>query len=144
MKNIRQIFAMVSVVLVLFASCKKDDNSSSATSSPTTGIVTQGQWQITSFTENGIDHTAHFTGCSFVFASAGTLSSTNGTTSASGSWSAATDDSQYKLVINFNSTPVFLELNSDWHILTQTSSKITLEDVSGGGSGTDYLTFEKL
>jgi hypothetical protein len=144
MKNIRLIFALASLVLMLFASCKKDDNSSSTTSSPTAGIVTQGQWQITSFTENGIDHTSHFTGCSFVFASAGTLTSTNGTTSSSGSWSTTTDDSQYKLVINFNTTPIYLELNSDWHILTQTSSKITLEDVSGGSSGTNYLTFEKL
>lgn len=144
MKNFKQIIALVAVVLVLISSCKKDDNSSSSSSSPTAGIVTQGQWQITSFTESSVNHTSHFTGYSFTFASGGTLSSTNGTSSASGNWSTGTDDSQYKLVINFNSTPVFLELNSDWHILTQTSSKITLEDVSGGGSSPDYLTFEKL
>ncbi|HOS16454.1 MAG TPA: hypothetical protein PKX15_05550 [Bacteroidales bacterium] len=144
MKTTRLVYLIATAFLFVFASCKKDDNSSSSSSSPTVGIVTQGQWQITSFTENGINHTNHFTGHSFTFASNGALSATNGTVSATGSWSTATDDSQQKLVINFNSTPTFSELNSDWHIITQTSSKVTLEDVSGGGSGTDYLTFEKL
>jgi len=144
MKGIRLLFLLATSMLISFSSCKKDDNSSSSSSSPTVGIVTQGQWQITSFTENGVNHTSHFTGHSFTFTSNGSLSASNGTVSASGTWSTATDDSQQKLVINFNSTPTFSELNSDWHILTQTTSKITLEDVSGGGSGTDYLTFEKL
>lgn len=144
MKTKRLLHLIATAFFMLFASCKKDDNLSSSSYSPTVGIVTQGQWQVTSFTENGLDHTNHYTGHSFMFASSGTLSATNGSVSASGSWSTATEDSQQKLVLNFNSTPTFSELNSDWHILTQTANKLTLEDVSGGGSGTDYLTFEKL
>jgi hypothetical protein len=37
----------------------------------------------------------------------------------------------------------FDELNDDWHIIEETSTKIRLQDVSGGSGGTDLLTFEK-
>jgi len=38
----------------------------------------------------------------------------------------------------------FDELNDDWHILNETSTKIQLEDVSGGSGEIDLLTFEKV
>ena len=41
---------------------------------------------------------------------------------------------------NFND---FEDLNDDWDIISQSSSKIELIDISGGNGGTDYLTFEK-
>jgi hypothetical protein len=60
-----------------------------------------------------------------------------------GTWSTGSDDSQKKLYLTFNSPPDFNELSDDWHILEETSTKIRLEDVSGGNGGTDLLTFEK-
>lgn len=43
----------------------------------------------------------------------------------------------------FTSPPDFEELTDDWDIISQTSSKIELIDISGGNGGTDYLTFQK-
>jgi hypothetical protein len=51
---------------------------------------------------------------------------------------------QKKLILNFASPADFTEISDDWHILQETSSKIQLEDVSGGNGGTDLLTFEKI
>jgi len=45
-----------------------------------------------------------------------------------------------ELVINFNLTNDFEDLNDDWHFVSQSSTKIELIDISGG---TDNLTFEK-
>ena len=37
----------------------------------------------------------------------------------------------------------FLKLNQDWEVTARTDTKITMQHVSGGASGTDYLTIEK-
>jgi hypothetical protein len=37
----------------------------------------------------------------------------------------------------------FEDLNDDWDIISRSSTKIELIDISGGNGGTDYLTFEK-
>ncbi|MBL7923148.1 MAG: hypothetical protein JNL88_03020 [Bacteroidia bacterium] len=105
--------------------------------------MTQGQWQVTHFSENGIDETTKFDGYVFRFSSNGTVTATRSATVVSGTWSTGNDDSQLKLVLNF-STGNFTEISDDWHILNQTTAKIRLEDVSGGNGGTDLLTFEKV
>lgn len=128
------------LVIALFSSCKKDDSTSSPSS---TNSIQQGQWKITSYIDSGNNETSHYTGYAFVFASGGVVTATKQGSSVNGSWSSGTDDSQLKLYLTFTATP-FSELNDDWHIVQQTSSLIQLEDVSGGNGGTDYLTFEKL
>ncbi len=40
-------------------------------------------------------------------------------------------------------TTDFEELSDDWDIISHSSTKIELIDISGGNGGTDYLTFEK-
>ena len=56
----------------------------------------------------------------------------------------------YSLTTDFNlffSVPDssdFEDLNDDWDIISVTSSKVELIDISGGNGGTDYLTFERL
>jgi hypothetical protein len=54
------------------------------------------------------------------------------------------DDSSDDLDFNifFNVANDFEDLNDDWDIISQSSSKIELIDISGGNGGTDYLTFE--
>ena len=44
--------------------------------------------------------------------------------------------------INFNLTNEFEELNDDWDIVSYTTNKIELIDISGGNGGTDNLVFE--
>jgi len=45
--------------------------------------------------------------------------------------------------LNFNVTNNFQDLNDDWDFISQSETKIELIDISGGGGGTDYLTFVK-
>ena len=140
MKKFIIIPTITLLVIALFSSCKKDDSTSSPSSS---NSIQQGQWKITSYIDSGNNETSDYAGFAFVFESGGVVTATKQGSSVNGSWSSGTDDSQLKLYLTFTATP-FSELNDDWHIVQQTSSLIQLEDVSGGNGGTDYLTFEKL
>jgi hypothetical protein len=112
-------------------------------------IMISGNWRITKFIDSGKDETNHFTGYDFIFNENGVLTSNNGANTYEGIWSISdsnsSDDSPDDMDFNilFNLTNDFEDLNDDWDILSVTSSKIELVDVSGGNGGTDFLTFEK-
>ena len=55
--------------------------------------------------------------------------------------SSSSDDDHF--VVFFASPPDFADLSDDWSIVSVSTTKIELIDVSGGNGGTDYLTFEK-
>lgn len=140
MKTLSKLLVIAGLFMMAFASCKKDDNSSS----PSSSMVTQGQWKVTLFSENGVVETSKFSNYVFTFNSNGTVSAVRSGSTVNGSWSDGNDDSQKKLNMNFASPVDFTEISDDWHILQESSSKIELEDVSGGNGGTDLLTFEKI
>jgi hypothetical protein len=140
MKTLSKLLVIAGLFMMAFASCKKDDNSSS----PSSTVVTQGQWKVTLFSENGVVETSKFSNYVFTFNTNGTVSAVRSGSTVNGSWSDGNDDSQHKLILNFASPADFTEISDDWHILQESSSKIELEDVSGGNGGTDLLTFEKI
>ena len=147
MKNVKKIASLLIVILIATSSCKKEDNSSSTGQSATTVLssnIQQGSWIVTSFIENGVNQTNHYTGYQFQFGTSGTVTAVNGGSTVSGTWSSGNDDSQLKLILSFGSVAPFQELNSDWHVTQNSSTIIKLEDVSGGSGGIDYLTFEKI
>lgn len=133
-------------ILLMFA-CKKEDKKT--VKDTVQNYAQSGTWRISKFIDSGTDETYHFTGFNFTFQSNGVLVATNGSVTYNGTWSItdsnSNDDSKDDLHFNitFNLTNAFEDLNDDWHILSYSSSKIELFDESGGGSGTDYLTFEK-
>ena len=43
----------------------------------------------------------------------------------------------------FVAPPDFEDLTDDWDIVSRTNTQVQLIDISGGGGGTDYLTFQK-
>lgn len=143
MKNIINISALLIMFLTGFTSCKKDDNSTSNTNSNLSSGIQQGTWKVTSYIDSGTNETSHYTGYAFQFNSNGAVVASKTGSTVNGTWSTGSDDSNVKLVLDFGATSPFDELNDDWHVTEQSSSIIKLEDVSGGGSGTDYLTFEK-
>lgn len=110
-----------------------------------------GTWRITKFMEEDRDETDHFTDFDFTFEPNGTLVASDGTDTFLGNWSITDsdfsdsdeNDDDLNFNINFNLTNEFESLNEDWNFVSRSSTKIELEDVSGGDGGTDLLTFEK-
>lgn len=147
MKILKRItIALPAFMLLIFVACKKDNTQ---TQTNIENNLESGTWRITKFIDSGNDETAHFNGYNFTFKADGTLLASNGINTYNGTWSItdsnSNDDSQDDLDfnINFNLTNDFEDLNDDWDFISQNETKIELNDVSGGGGGTDYLTFNK-
>ncbi len=142
---------LVAVFFALFgtACTNDDDGPSDSTQNQIETSVKEGTWRITKFIDSDKDETNHFTGYNFTFLSSGVLNADNGVNQYDGTWSItdsnSNDDSMDDLDfnINFNLANDFEDLNDDWDIISRSSTKIELIDVSGGNGGTDYLTFEK-
>jgi len=141
----RSIISSVAIFFITscLISCKKPSTSSTLPGINAATIVQQGNWRVTLYNDKGTDETFHFSGYVFTFKSNGTITGAKGTSTASGTWANGMDNGQSKLIINFGTTVPFNKLNNDWHIVNQTATKIIMNDVSGGGGGTDLLTFEK-
>ncbi|TNF45869.1 MAG: hypothetical protein EP305_12785 [Bacteroidetes bacterium] len=111
--------------------------------------VSSGTWRISNFVDSGVDETVNFSGYNFTFKDDGTLTASNGSSTFTGTWSVSDSNSQddnlddLHFNINFNLTNNFEDLNDDWDIVSHSSSKLELIDVSGGNGGTDLLTFVK-
>jgi hypothetical protein len=144
------ILAVALFTAVAFASCDKDECpicyecECVCPRSPVSNIVQQGTWRITFYNDSGENETFHFTGYSFTFNPDGTLMAVMDSSAITGTWRAGTDDSHQELYLHFGTTVPFEELNDDWHFLEQTSTKIRLEDISGGNELNDLLTFERV
>lgn len=139
--------------------CSNDDddgspNNNSQQIAEIENTVESGTWRITNFNDSGQNETSDFNGYDFSFNSDGSLVATNGSNTMTGTWSVtddsnSSDDSSSDDDIDFNIFfPVpdsndFEDLNDDWDIVTTTSTRIELIDISGGNGGTDMLTFEK-
>lgn len=135
-------FLLAFLFLTVFAAaCKKDDDGMAGEVSQT---VKNGQWRVTLFLEDTVDHTSHFTGYVFTFNNDGTVAATNGSITVSGTWNTRNDSGKTKFDLYFSSPSEFEDLSEDWVVLTYTSTKIDLEHVSGSSGEVDRLTFEKL
>lgn len=154
MKKIKLISAFVFLfVATIISSCSDEDDSAvnnSVDPTPVINIVNNGTWRVTLYEDSSVDETSNFTGYNFSFGAGNVLTATNGTNTYSGTWSVTSDnslDDSPSNDLDFNiafSTPAnFAELTEDWNIISYTSTKIQLIHVSGGGGGTDYITFEK-
>ena len=140
MKRFFKLFA-ASFLLVAATSCSKDDDTSMANQTATT--LKSGTWKISLYVDDGVDETADFSSFNFTFANGGVVTAVNNVLTATGSWSAGTDDSTPKLNLAFTTPALFVDLTEDWEILSITNSTVSLHHQSGGGGGMDMLTFQK-
>ncbi|WP_397362442.1 hypothetical protein [Olleya sp. R77988] len=108
-----------------------------------TNILTDGQWFVASYTEDSDNQTADYNGYQLDFNTNGTVVATNGSNPNNGTW--AVQSSGNVLVLDFGTSTPFNELNDDdWDVLSVTTTEVIVQDVSGGGGGTDTLTLQKL
>ena len=111
--------------------------------------VQSGTWRITSYVDSGQDETSDFNGYTFTFGLDGTLTAVNATNTMTGTWSvtddsiSSSDDIDFNIFFPVPETNDFEDLNDDWDIVSSTSTKLELIDVSGGNGETDFLTFQK-
>ena len=154
MKKIKIISAFIFLfTLGLVSSCSDDDDTSvnnSVDPTPVINIVNNGTWRVTLYEDSGTVETANFSGYNFSFGAGNILSATNGTNTYTGTWSVTSDNSlddspsnDLDFNIAFSAPANFADLTDDWNIISYTATKIQLIHVSGGGGGTDYVTFEK-
>ena len=139
------------ILLSIIVGCSESDDPAPldpvATAQEILDTAQNGTWRITYFFDTDTDETSNFTGYNFTFLGNGSVNAVNGNTTVTGTWSvtpgssSSMDDDHFVLL--FASPPDFEDLSDDWNIISLSTSKIELTDVSGGNGGTDYLTFEK-
>ncbi len=103
-----------------------------------------GQWFVSLYLDDGDDETNDYTGYVLTFSNGGTVVATNGSNTFNGTWAVTSDSSGLDLVLDFGIQIPFDEFNDDWDVLNFTNTLVELEDVSGGGGGTDNLNFQKI
>ncbi|WP_064972174.1 hypothetical protein [Kordia zhangzhouensis] len=103
-------------------------------------VLTDGIWIVQSYTDDGNDETADYNGYQLTFMSNGTVQASNGTV-INGTWDV--QNAGNVLALSFATVP-FDEFTDDWDVISVTSTEVVLQDVSGGGGGTDVLKLSKL
>jgi len=105
-----------------------------------------GNWFVTLFEDDGDDATTDYNGYEFTFFIDGSVTAVSTAETVNGFWSIEDKGSSLDLVLNFDSTgssDSFEDINDDWDVLESSQIIIRLSDESGGGNGTDLLTFER-
>jgi hypothetical protein len=160
MKKVFNLGLLLMLSFSLMSSmCSNDDddggpNNNNQQIAEIESTVQSGTWRITNFNDSGDNETSDFNGYDFSFNSDGSLVASNDSNTLTGTWSVtddsnSSDDSSSDDDIDFNIFfPVpesndFEDLNDDWDVVTITSTRIELIDISGGNGGTDMLTFER-
>ena len=103
-------------------------------------ILSNGLWNVASYTEDGVDQTADYNGYLINFDANGTVIADNGVI-INGTWSV--QNSGNILVLNFGNSIPFDEFNDDWDVISVSDTQVIVQDVSGGNGGTDILVFQK-
>ncbi|WP_299115791.1 hypothetical protein [uncultured Winogradskyella sp.] len=142
---------------LMSTTCSTDDddgspNDNSQQIAQAVSTAQSGTWRITNFNDSGQNETSDFNGYNFSFNSDGTLVATNGSNTVNGTWSvtddsssssSSSDDIDFNIFFPVPASNNFEDLNDDWDIVSISSTRIELIDISGGNGGTDMLTFEK-
>jgi hypothetical protein len=146
MMMIKRLFIgglFISILFLLVLSCSSEDNNvitdNSAEIKQITDIAKSGTWRITSYIDSGKNET-------------NVVTASNNSNTITGTWSVIDDsdsskddssDDDIDFNISFTSPPDFEELSDDWDVVSTSTSKIDLADVSSSSGGTDTLIFEK-
>jgi hypothetical protein len=126
---------LLSVLVLTFSACSKKNEAPS-----TSSIIQQGKWRVVSFTDNGVNETATFSNYDFTFGK-GSVTAVKATSTITGTWNTGADESQNRLMLNFNS-PTFADLNVNWTFTEKSYSLLKLEYVTS--ASTDVLVLQRV
>ncbi|MCF8416097.1 MAG: hypothetical protein K9G40_07620 [Crocinitomicaceae bacterium] len=135
-----KIIGLTLVTLVFAASCKKQ------TINKIENSIVEGEWKVSLYEDDGNNETSDYTDYRFKFNTDGSVTVQPGmlTVTYAGTWKTEKDSDHVDFILNF-ATPANLEdLSDDWEVLSESKTKLELEDVSGGDGSIDKLTFEKI
>jgi hypothetical protein len=140
-----KIVLLIAPILFVLASCSESQVSPTSVNN----TLKQGTWKVSFYWDTDHEETSDLDGYNFIFGANNVITANNGSTSVSGTWyvTESGDDSgdQTELVLNFGSALFPLtDLNEDWTIIEKSATRIHTRHDSGGGGGTDLLTFQKL
>ncbi|WP_181855246.1 hypothetical protein [Winogradskyella sp. KYW1333] len=106
-------------------------------------ILTDGLWIVASYTEDSDDQTSDYAGYELDFNMDGSVSASNGSNTNNGTWQVLSAGNQ--MALDFSTNMPFEEFNDDdWDVISVSATEVVIQDVSGGGGGTDTLTIQKL
>ncbi|MEY8849628.1 hypothetical protein AB9K26_12485 [Psychroserpens sp. XS_ASV72] len=106
-------------------------------------ILSDGLWIVASYIEDSDNQTGNYTGYELDFDSGGTVTASNGSNTNNGTWSVFSNGNE--VMLDFGTDMPFQEFNDDdWDVISSSDTEVVLQDVSGGGGGTDTLTLQKL
>ncbi len=125
------------LLVVLFAGCKKTVEN--VQEDLVVKAMTDGQWVVTSFTQNGINITSDFTSYKFKYYSNKTVDAIkNGTVEKTGTW----DGNANTMTTSANFTgagyPLYL-INGNWHIDNNSWTFVVATQTNGSESKTMRL-----
>jgi hypothetical protein len=143
MKN--KLFILASIV-ALWA-CKKEYNLSTSTVIPSTvrninTMMTTGNWRIRQYWNVDHDETVQFRGYIFNFGVNKVITASRRGSTVTGSWSAGEVDSKNKLVFDFTTPDIFVEISNTWEVTDMTDNTLRLQ-VSRLNGETDWIKMEK-
>jgi hypothetical protein len=135
-----KIIGLAIVTLVFAASCKKQ------TINKIENSIVEGEWKVTLYQEDGDNETSNYSGYRFKFNTDGSVTVQPGmlTVTYTGTWKTEKDSDHVDFILNFTTPANLEELSDDWEVLSESKTKLELEDVSGGDGSIDKLTFEKI
>ena len=133
MKNLFPVFCS----LLLFSGCKKAIEN--AQQDLVIKAMTDGQWSVTSFTQNGTDITANFTGYKFQYYNNKSVDAIkNGTVEKTGTWDGQA--STMTTWANFPNAIAPLDLiNGSWHINNNSWTFVVATQTTGNNTKTMRL-----
>jgi len=107
-------------------------------------VLLDGQWLVALYLDDGINETNDYNDYVLDFFNDATVTASYGGNVLNGTWNVTGNTNNLNLVLDFGTQNPFDEFNDDWDVLDVQIDRVELEDVSGGGGGTDTLVFEKI
>lgn len=122
-----------------------DNNANDGDVAEIRNILMGGQWMVAKYTEGDKDETQNYAAFTFAFQAELAVNVTTGETGPTypGLWRIIRDsEGELKCYLNFGLATAMQVLMDDWKIVSVTSSRIELKNISGDNT-TEILVFEK-